>query len=52
MHMCLLPRQSWSWTVQPPSDTHRKPIMSTTAVLLPFETYLLIVLHNFINHLS
>jgi hypothetical protein len=32
---------SRSWTVLLPSDTHRKPITSITAVLLPFVTYLL-----------
>jgi hypothetical protein len=31
---------SATWTVLLPSDTHRKPIMSITAVLLPFVTYL------------
>jgi hypothetical protein len=40
-HARLLPRLSWSWTVLLPSDTHRKPITSITAVLLPFVTYLL-----------
>jgi hypothetical protein len=40
-HARLLPRMSWSWTVLLPSDTHRKPIMSVTAVLLPCVTYLL-----------
>jgi hypothetical protein len=39
-HAHLLPRLLWSWTVRLPSDTHRKPIMSITAVLLPFVTYL------------
>jgi hypothetical protein len=42
-HARLLPRLSWSWTVLLPSDTHRKPITSITAVLLPFVTYLLIL---------
>jgi hypothetical protein len=37
----LLPRLSWSWTVLPPSDTYRKPITSSTAVLLQFVTHLL-----------
>jgi hypothetical protein len=37
----LLPRLSWSWTVLVPSDTYTKSIMSITAVLLPFVTYLL-----------
>jgi hypothetical protein len=37
----LLLRLSWSWIVLLPSDTHRKPITSITAVLLPFVTYLL-----------
>jgi hypothetical protein len=32
---------SWSWTVVLPSDTHRKHVISITAVLLPFVTYLL-----------
>jgi hypothetical protein len=35
----LLPRLSWSWTVLLPSDTYRKLITSTTAVLLPFVAY-------------
>jgi hypothetical protein len=33
-------RLSWSWTVLLSSDTHRIPITSITAVLLPFVTYL------------
>jgi hypothetical protein len=41
IHTLLLPGPSWSWTVLLPSDTHRNPIISITAVLLPFETYLL-----------
>jgi hypothetical protein len=40
-HAHLLPRRSWSWIVLLPSDTHRKPLTYTTAVLLPFVTYLL-----------
>jgi hypothetical protein len=32
---------SWRWTVLLPSDIHRKPITSITAILLPFVTYLL-----------
>jgi hypothetical protein len=40
-HARLLPRLSWSCTVLLPSDTHREPITSNTAVLLPFVTYLL-----------
>jgi hypothetical protein len=32
---------SWSWTVLLPSDTHRNPITSITAVLLPSVIYLL-----------
>jgi hypothetical protein len=40
-HAHLLPRLSWSWTVLLPNDTHRKPITSITAVLLPFVTCLL-----------
>jgi hypothetical protein len=40
-HTCLLPRLSRSWTVLLPSDTHRKPITSIAAVLLPLVTYLL-----------
>jgi hypothetical protein len=40
-HARLPPRLSWSCTVLLPSDTHRKPITSITAVLLPFVTYLL-----------
>jgi hypothetical protein len=40
-HARLLLRPSWSWTVLLPSETHRKPITSITAVLLPFVTYLL-----------
>jgi hypothetical protein len=35
---CLLPRMLWIWTVLLPSGTHRKPITSITAVLLPFVT--------------
>jgi hypothetical protein len=30
-HACLLPRLSWSWTVLPPSDAHRKPITSVNS---------------------
>jgi hypothetical protein len=30
-----------------PSDTHRKPIMSITAVLIPFLTYLLTFQYTF-----
>jgi hypothetical protein len=41
VHARLLPGLSWSCTVLLPSDTHRKAIMSITAVLLPFVTYLL-----------
>jgi hypothetical protein len=44
-HTYLLPRLSWSWTVLLPSDTHRKPITSTTAVLLPCVTNLLTLTH-------
>jgi hypothetical protein len=40
-HARLLHTLSWSWTVLLPSDTHRKPIASITAVLLPLVTYLL-----------
>jgi hypothetical protein len=40
-HTLQLPRLSWSWTVLLPSDTHRKPSTSITAVLLPFVTCLL-----------
>jgi hypothetical protein len=40
-HVRLLPRLSWSRTVLLPSDAHWKPITSSTAVLLPFVTYLL-----------
>jgi hypothetical protein len=40
-HSRLLPTLSWSWTVVLPSDTHRKPNTSITAVLLPCVTYLL-----------
>jgi hypothetical protein len=40
-HARLLPRLSWKWTVLLPSDTHRKPITSITAFLLPVVTYLL-----------
>jgi hypothetical protein len=39
----LLLRLSRSWTALPPSDTHRKPITSVTAVLLPSVTCLLIL---------
>jgi hypothetical protein len=34
---------TWSWTVLLPSFTHRKPIKSISAVLLPFVTYFLTV---------
>jgi hypothetical protein len=37
----LLTRLSWSWTMLLPSNTHRKPITSITAALLPFVIYLL-----------
>jgi hypothetical protein len=43
-HAHLLLRLSWKWCSWPvllPSDTHRKPITSITAVLLPFVSYLL-----------
>jgi hypothetical protein len=40
MYICYL-RLSWSWTVLLLTDTHRKPITSSTADLLPFMTYLL-----------
>jgi hypothetical protein len=40
-HARLQPRLSRMWTVLLPSDTHRRFIMSTTAVLLPFVSYLL-----------
>jgi hypothetical protein len=39
----LLPRLSWRWAVLIPTDTHRKPITSITALLLPFMSYLLIL---------
>jgi hypothetical protein len=39
-HAHALPGLSWSWTVLLPSDTHRTPITSITAVLLPFVTCL------------
>jgi hypothetical protein len=39
----LLPKVSWSWTVLVPSDTHKNPITSITAALLPFVTYLQIL---------
>jgi hypothetical protein len=38
-HARLLPRLSWSWIVLLRSDTHRKPITSITAILLPFVAY-------------
>jgi hypothetical protein len=41
VHARLLPRLSRSWAVLLPSDVHREPITSITAVLLPFVTYLL-----------
>jgi hypothetical protein len=41
MNARLLSILSCSWTVLLPSDTHRKPIMSITAVLQPYVTYLL-----------
>jgi hypothetical protein len=37
----LLPELSWSWTVLLPSDIHRKPTTSITAVLLLFVAYVL-----------
>jgi hypothetical protein len=40
-HAHLLPWLSWSWTVLLPSDTHREPITSITAILLSLVTYLL-----------
>jgi hypothetical protein len=40
-HARLLPRLSWSWTVLLPSDTHRNPTTSITAVLPPFVAHLL-----------
>jgi hypothetical protein len=43
-HAHLIPRLSWSWTVLLPSDTHRKPFMFITAVLLPFVSNLLTLL--------
>jgi hypothetical protein len=50
-HARLLPRLSWSWTVLLGSDTHRKPITSITAVLLPSVTYLLTLPRvHMINH--
>jgi hypothetical protein len=39
MHLCYL--DSWSWPVFLPSDIHRKPLASITAVLLQFVTYIL-----------
>jgi hypothetical protein len=41
VYACLIPRLTWTWTVLLPSDTHRKPVTSTMAILLPFVTYLL-----------
>jgi hypothetical protein len=49
-HAHLLPILSWSWTVLLPSDTHRIPITSITAVLLSFVTYLLTLPHTSCNH--
>jgi hypothetical protein len=43
---------SWSWTVLLPSDTHRKPIASITAVLLPFVTCLLTLPCLYISRVS
>jgi hypothetical protein len=60
----LLPRLPWSWAVLLPSDTHRKPITSITAVLFPFVNYLLIrlslvdqhqlllLIENFVNRVD
>jgi hypothetical protein len=45
-YACLLPGLSWSWTVLLPSGTHRNPITSITAALLPFVTYLLTLAHT------
>jgi hypothetical protein len=36
----------WSWNELLPGDTHRKPVTSITAVLLPFVTYLLTLLRK------
>jgi hypothetical protein len=46
MHICVCYIDSWNWTVLLPSDTHRKPIMSITAILLPFVTYLLTIINR------
>jgi hypothetical protein len=40
-HAHLLLRLPWRWTMLLPSDTQRQPIISATAVLLSFVTYLL-----------
>jgi hypothetical protein len=40
-HARLLPRPSWWSNVVLSSDTHRTPITSIIAGLLPFVTYLL-----------
>jgi hypothetical protein len=47
MHVHLLLRLSWSWTVLLPSDMNRKPITSITAVLLQFVIYLLTLAPTF-----
>jgi hypothetical protein len=44
-HVHLLPWMSWSWTVLLPSDMYRKHIISITATLLLFMTYILTLLH-------
>jgi hypothetical protein len=51
-HAHLLPRLSWSWTVLLFSDTHRKPITSIAAVLLPFVTYLLTLPHSYYFYMT
>jgi hypothetical protein len=43
---------SWSWTVLLRSSTHRNPIMTITAVLLAFETYLLTLPSRWLNQLN
>jgi hypothetical protein len=46
-HVCLLPGLSWSRAVLLPSDTHRTPVTTITAVVLPFVTYLLTLPRSF-----
>jgi hypothetical protein len=50
VHTRPLLKVSWIWTVLLPTDTHRKPTTSITAVLLPSVTYWLTVPHTYYYH--